>query len=70
MTDYGKKVKCALVEREKTIEWLTSQVNNITGYNSDGSYISNILAGRRNSPVIVKAINKILNITGGLNEQC
>ena len=62
MTDYGKKVKVALIERDKTIEWLTSQVNSLTGYSSDGSYITNILAGRRKSPTIVKAINKILNI--------
>ncbi len=62
MTDYGKKVKVALIEQDKTVEWLTSQVNSITGYSSDGSYITNILAGRRKSPVIVNAINEILNI--------
>lgn len=62
MTDYGKKVKCALVEQEKTMSWLTTKVKEETGYSSDCAYISKIVSGKRSSPTIVKAINKILNI--------
>ena len=45
-----------------TQKQLCEEVSNKTGLKIDSSYMSNILAGKRNPPRIIAAINEILEI--------
>ena len=61
-TEFGKKVKCALIDEEKTLTWLSEEVTKRTGLYLDSSYMNKILTGQRNPEKIITAISEILNI--------
>ena len=62
MTDFGKVVKTALINRDKTLNWLIEQVKIETGLFFDRSYYSKIVNGKLNNEKIKAAIKKILCI--------
>lgn len=62
MTEYGKKIKIRLIELEKNQNWLIEQVKKETGLYFDDSYMYKIAHGKKATPSIVGAINKILNL--------
>lgn len=63
LTDFGIEVKTKLLKHPlRTQEALAAEVSARTGLSVDGAYISNIFAGRRNAPKVVKAICEILEI--------
>ena len=64
-TEFGKKIKFALIERELTQEWLISEVKKKTGLYFDSSYLNKIMTGQNNAPKIVAAIKEILEIKEG-----
>lgn len=63
MTDYGKAVKHALVDKEKTQTWLIREINKKTGLKVDSSYLSHIFSGQRNAPRVKMAIYDILKVS-------
>lgn len=63
MTEYGKKIKIALIERDMTQVELMKEINKRTGLMVDDSYMSKIKRGIRTPPRIISAINEILEIT-------
>lgn len=63
ITDFGIEVKTKLLRHPLgTQEALAEEVSARTGLSVDGAHISNIIAGRRNTPKVVKAIREILDI--------
>lgn len=62
MTDYGKKVKIGLVEKDMTQKMLLHEIKKRTGLTVDTSYMSKIMRGLRTPPRIISAINEILEI--------
>lgn len=63
ITAFGIEAKTKLLKHPlKTQEALAEEVNARTGRSVDGAYISNIFAGRRNDPKVVRAIREILDI--------
>jgi hypothetical protein len=62
MTEFGKKIKIALIDLEKNQNWLIEQVREKTGLYFDSSYLFKIMSGTKNSPKIINAIKEILNI--------
>ena len=62
MTEFGKKIKIALIEQEKNQNWLIEQVREKTGLFFDSSYLFKIMHGTKNSPKVVCAIREILSI--------
>ena len=60
LTDYGKRVKCRLIELNRTQKWLEASINERTGLYMDRSYIGKILTGQLASPKVIAAINDIL----------
>lgn len=63
ITEFGIEVKTKLLTHPiGTQEALAEAVSTKTGLSVDGAYISNIIAGRRNAPKVVKAIREILDI--------
>ena len=63
MTDYGKKIKIALIKRDMTQLELIKEIKNRTGLTVDTSYMSKIMRGLRTPPRIISAINEILEIS-------
>ena len=63
MTDYGKKIKIALIKRDMTQGELMKEIKNKTGLTVDTSYMSKIMRGLRTPPRIISAINEILEIS-------
>lgn len=63
MTDYGKKIKIALIKREMTQVELMKEIKNRTGLTVDTSYMSKIMRGLRTPPKVISAINEILEIS-------
>lgn len=63
MTDYGKKIKIALIKRDMTQVELMKEIKNKTGLTVDTSYMSKIMRGLRTPPRIISAINEILEIS-------
>lgn len=61
-TDFGKKVKVALVEHSQTQEWLIAQVRDKTGLYFDSSYLNKIMTGKNENEKIVSAIKEILSL--------
>ncbi|MCI5563836.1 MAG: XRE family transcriptional regulator [Intestinimonas massiliensis] len=61
-TEFGRNVKKALIDAKQTQAWLSKEVSERTGLVVDDAYMSNILAGRRDSPKIVRAIREILSL--------
>ena len=62
LTEYGKNVKKRLIDVGQSQEWLAGQVREKTGLFCDTAYLYKILAGERNPPSIVNAINEILGL--------
>ncbi len=63
MTDFGKVIKIALVNRGEKQAWLVDQVKEKTGLYFDASYLTKIINGKINAaPQIIAAIKEILNI--------
>lgn len=62
ITDFGKKVKVALIDKGKTLTWLSEEVTKKTGLYLDSSYMNKILTGQRNPEKIITAIKEILEI--------
>jgi len=67
-TDYSKRVKIALIERDWTYTDLAAKVSDKTGMFCDSAYISRILSGERNSQPISAAINEILGLPPEIDE--
>jgi transcriptional regulator with XRE-family HTH domain len=63
LTDYGKKIKIALIKRDMTQVELMKEIKNKTGLTVDTSYMSKIMRGLRTPPRIISAINEILEIS-------
>lgn len=63
MTDYGKKIKIALIKRDMTQVELMKEIKNRTGLTVDTSYMSKIMRGLRTPPKVISAINEILEIS-------
>ena len=63
MSEFGKKVKKALIDMDKNQAWLIEQIKAKTGLYFDGSYMHKTLTGKYENSVIVDAICSILNIT-------
>lgn len=60
LTDFGKKIKCTLIEKDETQEWLISEVKKKTGLYFDSSYLNKIMTGKMENAKILTAINEIL----------
>lgn len=61
-TAFGKAVKKALIDRERTGSWLVAQVRLRTGMYFDDPYLSKILSGQKSAPKVEQAIREILEI--------
>ena len=61
-TVFGKATKKALVDIERTQEWLMNEVVSRTGLFLDSGYLYKILTGQRSAPKIVQAIQEILDL--------
>lgn len=62
ITEYGKSIKVALVQMDKTQNWLINEVAARTGLFFDSSYLHKIMTGELATPSIVKAINDVLGL--------
>lgn len=62
ITDYGKAVKKALIDRSQTQNWLFGEIKERTGLVVDSGYLYKIFTGQRSAPKVVAAINEILGI--------
>ena len=62
LTDFGKEIKKRLIDMDKSQKWLIEQVSAETGLYFDRSYIHKIMTGKLDSPKIVTAICKVLDI--------
>lgn len=62
MSDFDKKVKRALLEKDKNQKWLIEEVRRRTGLYFDRSYYCKIVKGEIKNPKIIGAIREILDI--------
>lgn len=62
LSDFGKTIKKRLIDMDKNQVWLIERVKEETGLYFDSSYLYKISTGRLNTPSIVGAIRKILDI--------
>lgn len=62
MLDFDKKIKRALLEKEKNQKWLIEEVRSRTGLYFDRSYYCKIVKGVIKNPKIVNVICEILDI--------
>lgn len=62
MSNFGKKVKKALIDIDKNQAWLIEEIKAKTSLYFDSSYMHKILSGKNKNPTIVDAICSILNI--------
>ena len=62
LTDFGKSVKVALVNREWTQSRLVEEVEKKTGLYFDLSYLNKIMTGKNSNPKLVSAIKETLGI--------
>lgn len=63
LTEFGKKIKIALIEKNATQEWLISEVRRETGLYFDSSYLNKVMTGQNENPKVVSAIHKILALS-------
>ena len=61
-TDFGRKVKIAVIERGETQDWLIQQVREKTGLYFDSSYLNKVMMGRNSNPKVISAIKDILSL--------
>lgn len=64
LTDFGEKVKIALIRQKKTQNWLIEQIAKETGLFIDTGYMYKILTGQRSPTAIIAAIVRILSLQG------
>lgn len=62
LTPLGREIKKRLVDIEQDQNWLIANVAQETGLYFDRSYLHKIMVGKLNTPGIIMAIRKILNI--------
>lgn len=62
LTELGKKIKIALIEKNMTQEWLISEVKKKTGLYFDSSYLNKVMTGNNKNLKIIVAINEILEL--------
>lgn len=64
LTEYGMKIKTAILSTGKTQNWLISEINKIepTLY-VDSSVINKIMTGKITKGKVINAINQILSIS-------
>ena len=65
LTDFGKRVKIALIEKGMSQEELMYRIHENTGMFVDSSYLWKIMSGKRNPPQLVDAIGAILDLQKG-----
>lgn len=61
-TNFGKAVKKALIDLDKPAAWLVTQVREQTGMYFDAPYLSKLLTGKLQSPRLIQAICRILQL--------
>lgn len=61
-TEFGKKVKKALVDMGRNGKWLAQQVSLRSGMYFDDSYLSNLLHGQKRSERFETVIREVLGI--------
>ena len=59
---FGKEVKKALIDLDKSQEWLITEVKADTGLYFDSGYLGRILRGDAATPRIVASIKRVLNL--------
>ena len=64
LSDYGKKIKIALMEQNRKQEWLIAEVKNrYPDIYIDSSNLYKILVGEITGGKVVTAINEILSLS-------
>ena len=61
-TAFGKAVKKALIDRDKSISWLCSQIELRTGMYADNGYLRKIFVGERKAGKMKGIICDILEL--------
>jgi len=61
-TEFGKTVKKALIDRDKSINWLCTQITLNTGMYADRAYLRKIFIGDRKADKMKKVICDILEL--------
>ena len=64
LSEYGKKVKIALIENGISQRELIERVRAVSGLYMDSSYLHKILCGKLKTPRIVDSINAVLGLSG------
>ena len=62
-TDFGKKIKIALIGKDASQDWLIREVKQKTGLYFDSSYLNKIMTGTNKNPTIISCICEILGIS-------
>ena len=62
LTELGKKIKIALIEKNLSQEWLISEVKKKTGLYFDSSYLNKVMIGKNKNQTIIAAISDILSL--------
>lgn len=66
LCDFGKQIEIALIQKDKTNDWLIEKVKEDTGRYFDRSYLFKVKTGKLETPGIKKSICRILNIQDGV----
>ena len=61
-SDFVKSVKHALIDQDKSRNWLIEQVRKSTGLYFDQPYLTKVLSGQLAPPKIIQAMREILSI--------
>lgn len=61
-TEFAKEVEKKLIDMDKPLKWLISEVRGKTGLYFDTSYYTKLAHGKRNAPKIVAAIREIMGM--------
>lgn len=62
LTPFGKSIKHALIDQNRSQSWLVEQVREKTGLYFDNSYMYKIQTGQLATPSIVGAICEVLGL--------
>lgn len=60
LTEFGKSIKFALIDKGEKQKWLIDEVKRKTGLYFDTSYLCKVMTGKKTSPKIISAIKEIL----------
>lgn len=61
-TDYGKKIKIALILQDRSQQWLIHAVRERTGRYFDAAYLQKLMTGALATPGMIAAVNELLGI--------